>query len=258
MVMVSRCAFWAGSGVGGRMTSDGGQASGTVSSGKRTQKERSAETQRKLTAATLDVLLEHGYLRMSTQEIADRAGVSRGAQVHHYPTKADLVAAASERLLGEATDEIRALAASVKSADMTLDGFLDHLWQMFSGRLFFATLEYVTASRTDPVLRDKLVPVVRQFHAALDDIWREFFRKTALSHAQIDTILNLTLCLLRGMGVQTVLRDDPAYYNRLRAAWKEILARLAEVRTSETANEKRATLLDQRLSISLSTHESRG
>ncbi len=36
-------------------------------------------------------------------------------------------------------------------------------------------------------------------------------------------MLNATLCLLRGMGVQTVLRDDPDYYRRLLRFWKSIL-----------------------------------
>jgi len=35
----------------------------------------------------------------STTEIVRRAGVSRGAQVHHYPSKEDLVIAAVEHLV---------------------------------------------------------------------------------------------------------------------------------------------------------------
>jgi len=197
----------------------------------RTQEMRSAETRRKLVDATLDALMDLGYQNTSTLEIVRRAGVSRGALVHHFPSKADLVAAAAEQMLERATDEIRELAANVRSAGMTLDDFVDHLWGMFSGRLFYITLEYVTRARTDPDLREKLSPVVVKFHRALDAIWRRFFRGTRLTGAQVDQILNLTLCLLRGMGVQTVLRDDPRYYDELLSTWKALLSQVVEVQS---------------------------
>src|SRR3546814_4234535 len=60
----------------------------------------------------------------------------------------------------------------------------------------------------------RMIPVIRDFHAALDSIWREFFYGTRLDTVEVNTTLNTTLCLLRGMGVQTVLRQDPPYYDR--------------------------------------------
>ena len=198
---------------------------------RRTQEMRSAEMCRRLLDATLDVLMEVGYHRASTPEIVRRAGVSRGALMHHYPSKADLVAAAAEHMLDNATADIRELAASVKSADMTLDDFVDHLWEKFSGRLFYITLEYVTTARTDAELQEKLSPVVAKFHGALDEIWSQFFQGTRLTSSQVDIILNLTLCLLRGMGAQTVLRDDPGYYKKLLSAWKGLLSQVVEVQS---------------------------
>ena len=134
-------------------------------------------------------------------------------------------------MLDHATADIRELAASVKSADMTLDHFVDHLWEKFSGRLFYITLEYVTTARTDLELREKLSPVVAKFHGALDEIWCQFFQGTKLTSSQVDIILNLTLCLLRGMGVQSVVRSDRKYYNELLSAWKELLSQVVEVQS---------------------------
>lgn len=215
---------------------------------RRTQEMRSAETRRKLILATLEALEDIGYQRTTTPEIARRAGISRGAQVHHFPAKADLVVAAAEHLLEESTGEIRELAESVKCGEMTLEGFVDHLWEKFSGRLFFVTLEYVNEARHNPHLRENLLPVVRRFHGALDEIWREFFHETSLTSSQVDTILNLTLCLLRGMGVQSVLRDEPQYYQRLLLTWKELLSRIIEVqsdpaRIEDKGNSERTGLL---------------
>lgn len=187
---------------------------------RRTQEERSAETRLRLIEATLDCLYEEGAARTSTNMIAARAGVSRGALTHHYATKEQLIVEAMEHHLTEATEEIRALAVQMRAGVLGLDGMLDRLCEMFLGRLILLTLEHVTEARHNDNLREQMVRIVRRFHAALDDIWREFFHTDDRSDLDVETTLNMTLCLFRGMGVQSVLRDDPAYYRRLRDAWK--------------------------------------
>ncbi len=195
---------------------------------RRTQEERTAETRAKLMEATLDILLERGYARASTLDIADRAGVSRGALTHHFDSKDDLVCQSVEHMLRDATAEIRDYAERVQSGRIQLGSFIDHLWSMFSGRLFYVTLEHVTEARHNDFLRERLVPVVREFHLALDRIWSDFFRGTDLKSEEVATAFNACLCLLRGMGVQTVLRSDPAYYERLLDFWKRIVTGLAD------------------------------
>jgi len=65
---------------------------------RRTQAERTASTRARLLDATLECLCDLGYARTTTPEIARRAGLSRGAQLHHFPTKAELVTGAIEHL----------------------------------------------------------------------------------------------------------------------------------------------------------------
>ncbi len=187
---------------------------------RRTQEERSAETQRRLMEATIEALHERGYARVTTAEIAERAGVSRGALMHHYATKEELVTVSVEKLLKDSTAEIRSWLDQAHSGAMTLDDFLDNLWRMYSGRLLFVTIEHITEARHNEALRESLIPVVREFHKALDATWREFFQGTSLSRAEVEVVLNTTTCLFRGMGIQTVLRNDPAYYESLLAHWK--------------------------------------
>lgn len=192
----------------------------------RTQAMRRETTRRKLLEATLDAMMASGCARMTTAQVAKRAGVSRGALTHHFSSKDDLVATAVEYLLTNSTREIREQAARVEKGDLDLDGFVEYLWRLFSGPLFYVTLEHVTEARHNGSLRAKMIPVVKRFHAALDAIWREFFRQTNLTSIEVDTTLNMTLCLLRGMGVQTVLRNDPDYYRRLLDGWRAQLSRI--------------------------------
>ena len=77
------------------------------------QQDRSRLTQRRLLDATVECLIEVGWAATTTTLVADRAGVSRGAQLHHYPTKATLVLAAVEHLIQRRGEELEAEAATL-------------------------------------------------------------------------------------------------------------------------------------------------
>jgi AcrR family transcriptional regulator len=191
---------------------------------RRSQEARSSETRARLMDAALEILHQRGYARATTADIADLAGVSRGALNHHFESKDELVTASVDRLLRRATDEIAGLAGEVRAGTLGLDAFLDKLWGMFSGQLFLVTLEHVTEARHNPWLREHLVPLVKDFHVALDAIWRTFFEGSGLASVEVETTLNATLCQLRGMGVQTVLRHDPPYFDAMLSMLKRDLA----------------------------------
>jgi AcrR family transcriptional regulator len=193
-----------------------------------TQDERSAQTRARLMRATLTILDSRGYARASLADIAEAAGVTRGALNHHFSNKDDLVARAVALMLTEATDEIAALAKGVAAGSVTLDSFVDHLWRMFSGPLFMITLEHVTEARHNVLLKARLVPAVKEFHTSLNAIWQRFFQAHGVDASTATEALNATLCLLRGMGVQTVLRDEPEYYAGLVAHWKRHLHHLLD------------------------------
>ena len=78
-----------------------------VSTPRRTQAERSAETTTKLLDAASDCLVDLGWAGLSTNEVCRRAGVSRGALLHHYPTKLELIAAAIALITDRRIEESR-------------------------------------------------------------------------------------------------------------------------------------------------------
>jgi AcrR family transcriptional regulator len=202
----------------------------------RTQEERTSATRARLVEATLDLLLSKGYAGTTTVDIAARAGLTRGALAHHYAGKDELVVEAFDRHLTIVTQEIRTYATLVRDGSLSLDDFIDRVWTIFSGRFFMLTLEEVTAARHNDFLRVRLVARTRDFHESLDAIWRQFFDETGLNPLEIEVMLNATLCLLRGMGVQTVLRDDPVYFRRLLRFWKSILKE--QIKAATTAANK--------------------
>lgn len=120
---------------------------------RRTQEQRSTEMRERLMEATIDCLVEYGWSGTTTAKVADRAGVTRGAQVHHFPTKADLVVAAIRYMATQkikvAYDETRHLS----KADKPLGDVLDLIWNAHQGPIFAVTMELMIAARTDPELR---------------------------------------------------------------------------------------------------------
>jgi AcrR family transcriptional regulator len=141
----------------------------------RTQAERSAETQALLLDATIESLAEVGYARTSTTAIVKRAGVSRGAQVHHYPTKADLVVAAVERVFAVQERAFTERFTALPPTERTLARAIDELWSVFDGPTYPAVLELVVAARTDPELHVVVQAVSTRFERSVAELFDEFF-----------------------------------------------------------------------------------
>lgn len=192
----------------------------------RSLQSRSAVTRAKLIEATLNVIHEVGFKAASTELFAKQAGVSRGAMLYHFPTRHDLTVAASQHLLRGGSQAIHDKVEEVNAGRMTMYDLVDYLWSIYSGRFFYLSLEMVVEARNNPEFRAALMPVLREFHNALDTIWQSLHAENGENAHQTVVVLNLTVCLMRGMGVQTVLRTDKPYYDEMVALWKQILPTL--------------------------------
>ncbi|MDM7487214.1 TetR/AcrR family transcriptional regulator [Rhodococcus sp. CSLK01-03] len=180
----------------------------------RTQAERTAVTRAKLLDAAVDSLVELGYARTTTQVIAKRAGVSRGAQLHHFPTKESLVVAAVEHLVDKRLTEIL-------EASPDLERGLDVLTDAFCGPLFHAALELWVAARTDPALHEAVIPLERKVSDALRVGCLEIMGDR-MGPDEID----LSIELARGLAVAALMRtpeSDREIRERLLPVWKELV-----------------------------------
>ena len=133
--------------------------------------------------------------------MTERAGVSQGAQSHHFPHRVDLVASAFEHLA-----EQRSAQYAVKARELEGDRaarlrtLLDMLWGDFSSPLFTVAAKLWVASADDEELRERLIPVERKINARMAEIAREvagdlggepgFDRKLAVA---MNTIAGLAL-----------------------------------------------------------------
>jgi AcrR family transcriptional regulator len=206
-----------------------------------TQEERSAETRARLLDATIQSLVEAGYARTTTTRVCEIAGLSRGAQIHHFHTRAELVTAALEHLarkrLDEFSERTEALRAQEPSANGNghdpLEVGLDLLWESFSGDLFIAALELWVAARTDPDLHERLLPLEREIGRQMS--------KGLDRGASPETrdLLRLSHHVMRGMVLQRILNPDDAGRRRQFDLFKQIAS--ASVGRSRDNGERKAS-----------------
>nr|WP_281434982.1 TetR/AcrR family transcriptional regulator [Rhizobium lemnae] len=192
----------------------------------RTQEERSAETLARIRQATIEVLYKKGFSRTSTVEIAAVAGLSRGAMTHHFSSKEDILIDAIASMLDEVNEKLFAFAEEFARRGGSTDEIVDYIWQFMSDRLFYVTMEYLPETRHNADFKARLVPVVKRFHAGLDAIWSALARQKGAPEDHTRLVMNTTMCVVRGMIAQTILRDDQGYYAQMLTFWKSEVRRL--------------------------------
>jgi len=120
---------------------------------RRTQDERSAATRERLLDAAIDCIVAHGYARTTTTMIARRARLTRGAQLHHFGNREQLVLAAIAHLFDRGRREFAVAFKDVPPGPDQNDIAIDLSWRFFSGRLATAWIEIIVAARSDRRLR---------------------------------------------------------------------------------------------------------
>jgi AcrR family transcriptional regulator len=196
---------------------------------RRTQEERRATTRAALLDATISCLIEYGYGGVTTTRVVERAGVSRGAQVHHFPTKAALVSEAVRHLAARRTAEMlpELMKISGKPEKERLEQVLDLLWTSHSGELFQAALELWVAARTDPELRKHLEAVERD---VITSVWSNagvVFGEEVASRPGFVEDLETALAAMRGLALLRSFTGESA--RDLDRRWIQVRARLLRI-----------------------------
>jgi AcrR family transcriptional regulator len=191
----------------------------------RTQAERSATTRQALLDATIACLVEEGYANTTTARVAERAGVSRGAHLHHFQTRSALVAAAVEHLRVRRAEELLAAADALPSGPERVAQALDLLWRSYTSPLFQGALDLWSAGRTDAELRSHLVKIEREFDRQTMELARRLFPEAA-ERPDFENLIELAASTIRGL---TLLDTLHAGRERSRRQWPYCRARLAEL-----------------------------
>jgi len=186
------------------------------------QEERTRAMRARLLDATVDCLVERGFSGTSTTLVSERAGVSRGAQLHHFPTKNALVVAAVEHLTKVRAAELAAAAERLPTGPRRTRAVLQMLGDHFTSPVFTAALELWVAARTDQTLLAAVAPLEQR-------IGRETHRLTVElldadeSRPGVRELVQATLDLVRGLGLADTISDDARRRARILDRWADTL-----------------------------------
>ncbi|MFF2662815.1 TetR/AcrR family transcriptional regulator [Kitasatospora sp. NPDC058032] len=187
------------------------------------RQDRSRATRARLLAAAVDCLAELGWNGSTVAVVAERAGVSRGAAQHHFPTREDLFTAAVEHVTAERLAAVRAHADALPAAGPArTEAVVDMIVRLYTGPLFRAALHLWVAAATEEPLRERIVGleghVGREAHRAAVE-----FLGADETHPGVRETVQATLDMARGLGLANLLTDDSARRSGVIRQWAGLL-----------------------------------
>jgi len=195
---------------------------GAVAATREPQQERSRATRQRLLEAAVDGLAELGWARATVAVVSARAGVSRGAAQHHFPTREALFTAALEYMAAERIAELRRRGAALPAGTRHTAAVVEMLVGIYVGPLFRAAVQVWVQAAADDSLRTLVVPLevrlARETHAIAVDLLGVDEARPGVR----ETVQGL-LDMARGLGLADLLTDDSKRRDRIVGRWVAIL-----------------------------------
>ncbi|KQV14588.1 MULTISPECIES: TetR/AcrR family transcriptional regulator [unclassified Kitasatospora] len=180
----------------------------TTQAARTPQQDRSRATRRRLLEAAVECLAELGWNGSTVAVVAERAGVTRGAAQHHFPTREDLFTAAVEYVTEQRLAAVRADTEELPPpGEGRTEAVVELIVRLYTGPLFRAALHLWVAAATEQALRERIVALEnhlgREAHRAAVE-----FLGADESHPGARETVQATLDLARGLGLANLLTDD--------------------------------------------------
>ncbi|WP_405841136.1 TetR/AcrR family transcriptional regulator [Streptomyces sp. NBC_01518] len=186
---------------------------------RRPKQDRSRATRQRLLEAAVSCLAEHGWAGSTVSVVAERAGVSRGAAQHHFPTREDLFTAAVEYVAEERSTALRALFPE-GAADRR--AVIEALVDLYTGPLFRAALHLWVAASNEAQLRPRVTELEAKVGRETHRIAVELLSADESQQGVRESVQGL-LDMARGLGLANLLTDDRARRERVVAQWTALL-----------------------------------
>ncbi|GAA4124992.1 TetR family transcriptional regulator [Nocardioides fonticola] len=194
---------------------------------RRTQQVRSAATRARLLEAAYRCLVEGGYAATTVGAVQQRAGVARGTLLHHFPTRSALMAGVVEDIIERRLEVITGAgddpAVSPATGAAGWDDVVDLVWRELRSPAYAAALELWVAARTDPDLREALLPLQDRIFAT---VHRRVTDLVGADHPRAGLLVQFTIDLLTGSHLAGILAPR-AGTTAIVEAWKLALRELA-------------------------------
>lgn len=173
------------------------------------QAERSAATRAKLIRATIATLNALGYTATTTIEVVRRARVSRGAMLHHFNTRAELLLATAEHILREQEIERRDVLRTVERGEPRFYSITDAMWNTMQQPEAVALTEIMLGGRSDPEIHAPFSTLMKGFNRRLLDGPNELANDFGYSDTRlVRAMARLHVAAMRGLVIDKLYWDE--------------------------------------------------
>jgi AcrR family transcriptional regulator len=190
---------------------------------RRTQAERRETARKRILASAARVVRMRGYDGLSTEEVSQLAGVSRGALRHHFPTKNNLMVSTlhflNEEMLGKSWSRVE----RAKSGGDVLELVIEDAFDFFFGDYFFINLAISMSDERNSDLHMGARAIRRDSRLAIEKTWIERMKVTGLPARVASDVVALTFSIVRGFAIRRMIVDDSAEFERLIATWRKMV-----------------------------------
>jgi AcrR family transcriptional regulator len=175
------------------------------------QESKSSDMRETILEATLDCLANNGYANTTNSLVCEQAGISRGAMLHHYRTRQDLIVSTIEYAFYRHLSNFSRLVSGLADSDRANRNHAIAIdWHLCLTREYKAYQELQMASRTNPELRKVFQPRARQH----DLVWKEELLKVFPEWRQdmrkLEMGRRFVRSLLDGMSLNREQWKDPS------------------------------------------------
>ena len=192
---------------------DSAEAATPASAGWQAQK--SASTRLQIVESALSCVVDLGYSCTTTTVIAEKAGLSRGAMLHHFPSKIDIVRAAVEHLHAKRLKAFRKAIDKLPRDETRVRRALEAYFEHVKHPMYVAFLELWIASRTDPELQSILKPAQEAFEREWYKTAVDLFPEWEGSGANFDIALDLVHYVMDGLAVSLLTHEIGEHERRM-------------------------------------------
>ena len=196
----------------------------------------------RLRAATEALIAEVGVNAASAAAIALRCGVSRGAMLHHYPTRDALIIDTAAHFWERSRDTVAGLAEEMRDGRTDVATFVGRLYEeVFRANALVTMLDLMVSGRSHTKIGENVNRILADLFASYEDLGAQAFQTSGLPPQRIHVVITLIVSTLRGLRIQDNIQPDEARVRAVLAALVEAVEALLQKRECTTKSSSKRT-----------------
>ncbi|MEQ8935920.1 MAG: TetR/AcrR family transcriptional regulator, partial [Amphiplicatus sp.] len=190
---------------------------------RRTQAQRNQEMKQRLLGAAKAVLRDKGYAAFRVADVCDVAKVSKGALLHHFPTKDELIIGLVNDMYADQETETEIAATESESLTDLLDKLFQESMAFFFSETFAVSLNLTVGVAREPGLRETIFTIIGKFRRNKEAVWVKRFAAAGIPKKKAADAIYIANTTIRGLAVRGVWDENRKRMEEIQAKCKAMI-----------------------------------